>query len=594
MVLMWNPVGTVFKHSPRRSSYDVGYAFSMPFVSLLSAEAVLIEGGIPMSVSGLLSLLGGLALFLYGMQMMSSGLEAAAGSKMKLILERLTANRFLGVLVGAGITAVIQSSSATTVMVVGFVNSGMMTLNQAVWIIMGANIGTTITGQLIALDVGALAPLFAFIGVAMVVFVKMPRAHHIGQIMAGLGVLFIGMEMMSSSMMPLRDSQAFVDLMTRFSNPLLGIAVGALFTALIQSSSASVGILQALATSGAISFSSSVFILFGQNIGTCITAVLASIGTSRSAKRATIIHLMFNIIGTVLFTILCILFPLADLVASFTPDAPAAQIANMHTIFNIVTTLLLLPLGNQLASLAVRILPEQPEENRDEMHLEYLTPVQVSSKDGNLGASAIHIGQLQQELDRMLDMAQDNIETSFDAVLSRNSSLLTKAEKMESYLDFLNKEISKYISRLITYETNEQGSSIVSSYFTITGNIERIGDHAINICGYSKLLEERHIQFSAQAQEEICQMRDICLEALNALHQRETGDLLWLTDVSALEQRIDDMTDLFRKDQLERMKAGTCSDEACILYSELLTDFERIGDHVLNIAQEMSSIREHS
>lgn len=547
-----------------------------------------------MSVSGLLSLLGGLALFLYGMQMMSSGLEAAAGSKMKLILERLTANRFLGVLVGAGITAVIQSSSATTVMVVGFVNSGMMTLNQAVWIIMGANIGTTITGQLIALDVGALAPLFAFIGVAMVVFVKMPRAHHIGQIMAGLGVLFIGMEMMSSSMMPLRDSQAFVDLMTRFSNPLLGIAVGALFTALIQSSSASVGILQALATSGAISFSSSAFILFGQNIGTCITAVLASIGTSRSAKRATIIHLMFNIIGTVLFTILCILFPLADLVASFTPDAPAAQIANMHTIFNIVTTLLLLPLGNQLASLAVRILPEQPEENRDEMHLEYLTPVQVSSKDGNLGASAIHIGQLQQELDRMLDMAQDNIETSFDAVLSRDSSLLTKAEKMESYLDFLNKEISKYISRLITYETNEQGSSIVSSYFTITGNIERIGDHAINICGYSKLLEERHIQFSAQAQEEICQMRDICLEALNALHQREAGDLLWLTDVSALEQRIDDMTDLFRKDQLERMKAGTCSDEACILYSELLTDFERIGDHVLNIAQEMSSIREHS
>ena len=543
-----------------------------------------------MSVSGLLSLLGGLALFLYGMQMMSSGLEAAAGSKMKLILERLTANRFLGVLVGAGITAVIQSSSATTVMVVGFVNSGMMTLNQAVWIIMGANIGTTITGQLIALDVGALAPLFAFIGVAMVVFVKMPRAHHIGQIMAGLGVLFIGMEMMSSSMMPLRDSQAFVDLMTRFSNPLLGIAVGALFTALIQSSSASVGILQALA----ISFSSSVFILFGQNIGTCITAVLASIGTSRSAKRATIIHLMFNIIGTVLFTILCILFPLADLVASFTPDAPAAQIANMHTTFNIVTTLLLLPLGNQLASLAVRILPEQPEENRDEMHLEYLTPVQVSSKDGNLGASAIHIGQLQQELDRMLDMAQDNIETSFDAVLSRDSSLLTKAEKMESYLDFLNKEISKYISRLITYETNEQGSSIVSSYFTITGNIERIGDHAINICGYSKLLEERHIQFSAQAQEEICQMRDICLEALNALHQREAGDLLWLTDVSALEQRIDDMTDLFRKDQLERMKAGTCSDEACILYSELLTDFERIGDHVLNIAQEMSSIREHS
>ena len=547
-----------------------------------------------MDIANIVAMFGAIATFLFGMSTMTDGLEKLSSGRLEHILERLTSNVFKGVLLGAVVTGLIQSSAATTVMCVGFVNAGIMKLEQTVGIIMGANIGTTITGQLIALDVGALAPLFAFIGVAMVVFVKMPRAHHIGQIMAGLGVLFIGMEMMSSSMMPLRDSQAFVDLMTRFSNPLLGIAVGALFTALIQSSSASVGILQALATSGAISFSSSVFILFGQNIGTCITAVLASIGTSRSAKRATIIHLMFNIIGTVLFTILCILFPLADLVASFTPDAPAAQIANMHTIFNIVTTLLLLPLGNQLASLAVRILPEQPEENRDEMHLEYLTPVQVSSKDGNLGASAIHIGQLQQELDRMLDMAQDNIETSFDAVLSRDSSLLTKAEKMESYLDFLNKEISKYISRLITYETNEQGSSIVSSYFTITGNIERIGDHAINICGYSKLLEERHIQFSAQAQEEICQMRDICLEALNALHQREAGDLLWLTDVSALEQRIDDMTDLFRKDQLERMKAGTCSDEACILYSELLTDFERIGDHVLNIAQEMSSIREHS
>ena len=237
-----------------------------------------------MEITDILSLLGGLALFLYGMQMMSNGLEAAAGNKMKKILEKLTANRFLGIAVGAGITAVIQSSSATTVMVVGFVNSGMMRLEQAVWIIMGANIGTTITGQLIALDVGAIAPMFAFLGVAMVVFLKNPKLHHYGMIIAGLGILFIGMEMMSSAMMPLRDSEAFVSLMTKFSNPILGILAGAAFTALIQSSSASVGILQALAVSGAISLSSAVFVLFGQNIGTCITAVLASIGTSRNAK----------------------------------------------------------------------------------------------------------------------------------------------------------------------------------------------------------------------------------------------------------------------------------------------------------------------
>ena len=292
-----------------------------------------------MKITDILGLLGGLALFLYGMQMMGQGLEAAAGNKMKQLLEKLTANRFMGVAVGAGITAVIQSSSATTVMVVGFVNSGMMNLRQAVWIIMGANIGTTITGQLIALDVGAMAPLFAFAGVAMVTFVKNQKAQHIGEILAGLGILFIGMEMMSEAMLPLRELPAFIDLITKFSNPLIGILAGALFTAVIQSSSASVGILQALATSGVIGLPSAVYVLFGQNIGTCITAVLASIGTSRNAKRTTVIHLMFNIIGTIVFTIICMVTPLVSLVESFTPYGPAAQIANMHTLFNIVTTL---------------------------------------------------------------------------------------------------------------------------------------------------------------------------------------------------------------------------------------------------------------
>ena len=254
-----------------------------------------------MKITDIISLLGGLALFLYGMQMMSTGLEAAAGNRMKQILEKLTSNRLLGVIVGAGITAIIQSSSATTVMVVGFVNSGMMTLRQAVWIIMGANIGTTITGQLIALDIGTLAPLFAFLGVVMVVFIKNVKSHHYGQIIAGLGVLFIGMEMMSGAMVPLRESEAFISLMTQFSNPLLGILAGMVFTAIIQSSSASVGILQTLARSGLIGLPSAVYVLFGQNIGTCITEVLASIGTSRNAMRTKIFHLLFNLIGKTLF-----------------------------------------------------------------------------------------------------------------------------------------------------------------------------------------------------------------------------------------------------------------------------------------------------
>ncbi|WP_270914062.1 Na/Pi cotransporter family protein [Allofournierella sp. CML151] len=533
-----------------------------------------------MQLANVLSLLGGLALFLYGMHMMSGGLEAAAGNRMKSILEKLTANRFLGVAVGAGITAVIQSSSATTVMVVGFVNSGLMSLRQAVWIIMGANIGTTITGQLIALDVGALAPLMAFAGVALVVFFKNPKLHNYGSIVAGLGVLFIGMDMMSAAMKPLADEPAFVSLMTHFENPILGILAGAVFTALIQSSSASVGILQALAASGAISFSSAVFVLFGQNIGTCITAVLASIGTSRNAKRTTLIHLMFNIIGTIIFTIVCVLFPLPALVASFTPENIPGQIANMHTLFNIVTTLLLLPLGTQMAALTERILPEPAEkteeEKREMMGLAYLDKT-------TLGSSAVWLGKLQQELGRMLDLASENVDAAFQAVISGLDEKTEKAIRTEELVDLLNKEISHYVAKAMVRETNAEDSAAVASGFRIAGNIERISDHAMNILGYGQRLEKENIQLSDDALKELMEMRAVCAKALRYLH----GDSR-LDNAAKLEQTIDDMTTRFRENHMQRMKNGECSDEGCILYSEILTDFERVGDHVLNIAQELS------
>lgn len=542
-----------------------------------------------MKVADILGLLGGLALFLYGMQMMSSGLEAAAGNRMKRILERLTSNRFLGVAVGAGITAVIQSSSATTVMVVGFVNSGMMTLSQAVWIIMGANIGTTITGQLIALDVGALAPLFAFCGVALVVFLKKAVFHHYGQIIAGLGILFIGMEMMSSAMMPLRESEAFINLMTQFSNPLLGILAGMIFTAVIQSSSASVGILQALAASGLIGLPSAVYVLFGQNIGTCITAVLAAIGTSRNAKRTTVLHLLFNVIGTALFTLACMFTPLTPLVASFTPGNLPAQIANMHTVFNVVTTLLLLPFGNYLAKLAVRILPEHASEESAGPRLLYLKPVE-SSHEYQIGTSAIALNGVWKELARMSEMVHSNVEKSFQAVEQEAPQLLGPVEEAEEYLDYLNKEISKYISHVIVYENNEKDSAQISAFFRVSGNLERIGDHAMNICEYTKRIAEKGISFSPAAKAEIAEMRKTSLAALDLLGNLQGISVERLSQVAAAEQKIDDMTLRYRQNQMDRIRDGLCSDEACVLYSEMLTDFERIGDHILNIGQELTQI----
>ncbi len=540
-----------------------------------------------MGITEILSLLGGLALFLYGMQMMSNGLEDAAGNKMKRILERLTSNRFLGVLVGAGITAVIQSSSATTVMVVGFVNSAMMTLKQAVWIIMGANIGTTVTGLLIALDIGLIAPLIAFFGVAMIVFLKNEKLHHIGKIAAGLGVLFIGMDMMSAAMMPLRESQMFIDLMTKFNNPLLGILAGAAFTAVIQSSSASVGILQALAVAGLVDFKAAVFVLFGQNIGTCITAVLASIGTNRAAKRTTIIHLSFNLIGTAIFTTACLLLPVTDWVASIAPDNMSMQIANMHTIFNITTTVLLLPVGTYLAHFAEKALPDRKDEE-----LTSLSTLNEEFRHGNfrLGESAVHTDILMQEIGKMIDFTVKNLENAYTAVLTKNSKMLEVITKTEEKIDTLNKEISQFISKILVHNNDGTNVANIEQYFLITGNTERIGDHAINIAGYVKIIKEKGIKFYDNACEEIAKMQKICGLAFEKAIRPQADKTAWLTDVENLEEEIDRMTDSYRAEHLMRMQQGKCSEEACILYSEMLTDFERIGDHILNIAQANAKI----
>ncbi len=541
-----------------------------------------------MTMTEIMGLLGGLAIFLYSMQMMSNGLEAAAGNNLKKILEKLTANRFIGVLVGALITAIIQSSSATTVMVVGFVNSGMMTLNQAVWIIMGANIGTTITGQLIALDVGAIAPLIAFLGVAVVVFVKNVKAQNIGSIFAGLGLLFVGMDMMSAAMEPLRDSEAFVNIVTNFENPIIGILAGTVFTALIQSSSASVGILQALAAGGVVQLNQAAFVLFGQNIGTCITALLAAFGANRNAKRTTVMHILFNVIGTIIFTTLCLLTPLISMVQGFTPDNIPAQIANLHTMFNIVTTLLLLPVGTLLVKLAQKVLPDRIDgKDMEDVHrMLYIGFMNVDK----LGVSVVSQDGTKKEILRMLEMAKNNVHDAFDVFSGKNVALMESMDKRENYIDFLNKEISKYITRAVAHETTPRGSQVFNSYFAITSNVERIGDHAINIAGYSRMIEEKKIKFSETAMEEIAQMQETCDKLLDLVLSTPDDMIEWHGRIAAKEQKIDDMTKDFRNSMFGRLQKGTCTDEGSVFFSEMLTDFERIGDHALNIADEITKI----
>ena len=537
-----------------------------------------------MGITDVLALLGGLALFLYGMQMMSTGLEAAAGNRMKSILEKLTSNRIKGVLVGAAITAVIQSSSATTVMVVGFVNSGLMTLKQAVWVIMGANIGTTITGQLIALDIGAIAPLFAIAGVGALMFIKSEKVHHISSIFAGLGILFMGMDMMGAAMSPLKESEAFISLMTKFDNPLLGILVGALFTAVIQSSSASVGILQALASTGMIPLSSAVFVLFGQNIGTCITAVLASIGMKVNAKRTTVIHLLFNIIGTVLFTVICLVTPYVTWIEAMTPGDPVAQIANAHTVFNIVTTLLLLPFGTHMANIAVRILPDSKKADDEDLRLKYIRPFESSYA---IGHSAVAVSQVRDEVNRMRDMVAKNISDSFDSLVQYDEKLRKKVSEREEYIDFLNKGISEYIVSLMASEMNMSDSRKINGYYAIISNLERIGDHAVNLAEYGDDMRKWEIDFSDTVKEELNEMKAQCIAALDNLKEVTSENVeRILSQAVIIEQKTDDMRDKYFKKQMQRLKKGKCKPQSGIVFSEILTDFERMGDHALNIAQQ--------
>ena len=522
----------------------------------------------------------------------------------------MTTNRFLGVGVGALITAIIQSSSATTVMVVGFVNAGLMQLTNAVWVIMGANIGTTITGQLIALDITALAPIIAFVGVVLIAFFKSKKLDAFGEIIAGLGILFMGMEMMSTAMIPLRvgilfmgmemmstamiplrESTEFANIVANFQNPLIGILVGAVFTAIIQSSSASVGILQALAMSGVVTLPSAIYVLFGQNIGTCITAVLASIGANRNAKRTTIIHLSFNIIGTIIFVIVSMLTPFASFMASLTPTNVVAQIANVHTVFNVVTTIILLPIGEKLVDLSFIILPEKPELE-GKMQLRYLD-FGIFTNDYHIGTSAIANTQLFNETQNMLDVAIDNVRKSFELLIDFNEDKYEKLQKNEEYINFLNKNIVEFTTSAISTEFPIEGSQTIGLFLKISADIERIGDHAMNIAQRAERLYKENNHFSHEAMDEIGIMSSLCVNILDELKIMNYDEFSGIVDkVDVIEENIDKTHHQFSVNQLSRLKDKRCTTENSVVYTKILTDFERIGDHGLNIAKGFYKARE--
>ena len=533
----------------------------------------------------LLGLCSGMALFLYSVKITSGSLQAIAGEKLKSVLAKLTGNRIMGVLVGAGITALIQSSTATSVMAVGFVNAGLMNLYQALWVIMGANIGTNITAQIIAFDVGAVAPIIALLGTFFCLLTKDKKLRSIGEAIAGLGFIFVAMSLMKDSMEPLSQMDIVKDIMSSINNPFIGIIVGIIFVIIIQSSAAGVGMLQAMAMSASgahlMTLEQAMFIIFGLNIGTCVTAVFASIGGSRNATRAGMLHMMFNVIGTVIFTAAYYVLPIADWVRALSPNDVARQLANMHLVFNLASTIILLPFGQYIVKLVKFIVPDKKGGDDSVHYLKYINPSMISNN--NQVGTEVLITALCNEIGRMLEMAGNNVQRSIEAVLDNNDKTQQAIYDAEEYVDYLNKEICYYISHAMVFDMSEKHAVAMSALFKITGNIERMGDHATNISGYANLLEKKGLKLSDKARAEVSQMVDTTKEAYNILLGGKPGSVH--IKMAQMEQKIDDMTEDYREHQLERLKSGICSGDACVIYSEMLTDFERLGDHMLNIAE---------
>lgn len=521
-------------------------------------------------------LLGGLGLFVYGMKLMGDGLQKTAGEKLKKILEALTSNRIFAVLVGAGVTAIIQSSSATTVMTIGFVNAGLMNLFQATGIIMGANIGTTITAQLIAFKLTDIAPLVLAIGASMVLFSKRKRTKDIGDIVLGFGILFVGMAMMENSMRPLREMEGFTNMiLTLGKHPFLGILVGLGMTATVQSSSATIGILMALASNNSITLNVALPILFGDNMGTCVTALLAGVGTNKNGKRASLIHLTFNAIGTLMF-MLCF-----DLVLKFVPllgGTMQRQIANAHTLFNISNVIIQVPFISLIVRFVNKLVPGE-DDDLNVFALEYLDKRLLETP-------SIACGQVVKEITRMGKIAENNLGNAMNAFFSEHDKLVSVVSEQENLVNFLQREITDYMVTLSNINLSQQQSELITSLFHVVSDIERIGDHATNIAELAEIKMNNALPFPDEALKDIKEMYKTTKTAVNkTISALEHSDFKTAKEVLALENTIDIMEKQLRKKHIVRLSSRHCGPASGAVFVDLLTNFERIGDHSTNVAE---------
>ena len=534
-----------------------------------------------MQLANWFEIAGGLALFLFGIRLMGDGIELMAGAKLKTILEKLTKNRFFGLLVGIAITAIIQSSNATTSMTVGFVNAGLLGLSNSVGLIMGANIGTTVTGQLIAFNMDTIAPLIAFFGIIGFLFIKNNNFKSFAQTITGLGILFIGMATMKQNMVALKNEVWFQTLILSVGDsPILGIIVGIIFTAVVQSASASVGILQAMAGAGIITLGQSIFIICGQNIGATIAAVMTAIGGTRDAKRTACVHVLFNVFATIICVLICSFLPCVEWIEQLSPDSPVQQLANANTLLKIAATVVLYPCATLLEKLSGVIIPEdkQMQDNKN---------ANIHIADKSFGMSSIAISQAQDEVKYMFSLASENVSRVKDALLNPQPGDIDRILDNESKIDTLNRDITVMLVDINRNGLGTHDALLIDQMHHVIVDFERIGDHAENIAGHIKhVRDDEGLNFSEHAREQLTRLFECVEKIVNDSFEcmTEHGNVT-LKNIEAQEEHIDDLVEELTNDHIKRMEERKCNASIGMIYVEILTDLERIGDHSLNVAQ---------